>query len=378
MRYTVLVIDDLENVLGLAGLRALAILMFPIKCEGLLEVMRLKAMDLFCGCGGLTVGLKRAKFSVVGAIEKDPLACEAYRMNHPRTRLFEGDICEISPEAVLSELGLDVGELDLLAGCPPCQGFSTIRTKNRGAITDEPMNDLVFEFERYVRAMRPRSIMMENVPGLASDLRSDDVIASLEKLGYRCDIEVFNAAEFGAPQRRKRMILIGSTEFDPRFASASKRRRTVRAVIGKLPSPAVSADPLHNYTSRRSEGVQTLIEMVPRDGGSRTDLPEEMQLDCHRKCDGFKDVYGRMAWDAPSPTITGGCINPSKGRFLHPEEHRAITLREAAMLQGFPANYKLPVKRGRFPLAQLIGNAFPPIFAQKHAAVLREDLMQEN
>ena len=106
-------------------------------------------------------------------------------------------------------------------------------------------------------------------------------------------------------------------------------------------------------------------------------MPPELQLECHKRTDGFKDIYGRMAWSKPSPTITGGCINPSKGRFLHPEEDRAITLREAALLQGFPKSFRFDLSRGRFPTAQMIGNAFPPIFAQKHASKLRE-LLESN
>ena len=108
----------------------------------------------------------------------------------------------------------------------------------------------------------------------------------------------------------------------------------------------------------------SLIRRIPKDGGSRTDLPSSAQLPCHRNFDGFRDIYGRMAWRSQAPTITGGCINPSKGRFVHPEEDRAITLREAALLQGFPVSYEFDLSRGRYPVAQLIGNAFPPKFAE--------------
>lgn len=113
-----------------------------------------------------------------------------------------------------------------------------------------------------------------------------------------------------------------------------------------------------------------IIRKIPKDGGSRGQLGREAQLACHRKCDGFNDIYGRMSWEKPAPTITGGCINPSKGRFLHPEQDRAITLREAALLQGFPRTYKFDMSKGRYPAAQMIGNAFPPAFAARHAKVL--------
>jgi DNA (cytosine-5)-methyltransferase 1 len=115
---------------------------------------------------------------------------------------------------------------------------------------------------------------------------------------------------------------------------------------------------------------------VPKDGGSRTDLPDAMQLACHTRVDGFHDVYGRMAWDRPAPTITGGCINPSKGRFLHPEEDRAITLREAALLQSFPPGHVFSLRRGKYAAAELIGNALPPAFVRRHARPIAEALDQ--
>lgn len=330
------------------------------------------AIDLFSGCGGLTVGLERAGYRVIAAVEFDELACDTYALNHPKTELLRGDISTLNPHDVLETLGLEVGELDLLAGCPPCQGFSTMRTRNGAAHIAEPKNDLVFEFLRFALAMKPKLLMMENVPGLAADERLTEIVSELSAQGYRCKYDVFNAADFGAPQRRRRMILVGSLGKEPMFASPVKRVRTVRGVIGGLPDPEKSRDPLHNYPVRHSSDVLKIIKAIPVDGGSRSSLPRELKLGCHLRSDGFKDVYGRMAWSKPSPTITGGCINPSKGRFIHPVADRAITLREAALLQGFPRDYKFSLKRGRYPAAQMIGNAFPPIFAQKHATVLRE------
>lgn len=219
--------------------------------------------------------------------------------------------------------------------------------------------------------------MMENVPGLAQNDRAQQVMKRLRSAGYRCEVRVFNASDFGAAQRRKRMIMVGVLNGQPAFAEKARRIRTVKGVIGRLPEPNESEDPLHNYQTQRSQYVENLIALIPKDGGGRRDLPEKYQLECHKKCNGFKDVYGRMSWDAPSPTITGGCINPSKGRFLHPEQNRAITLREAAMLQGFPQNYKFSLSRGRYPAAQMIGNAFPPIFAEKHAIAVAKALQTQ-
>ena len=327
----------------------------------------LTAIDLYCGCGGLTLGLRKANFKVIAAVDNDSLSVETYRRNHKRTHIIKDDIRFIDTTALMEKLGIKPGDLDLLAGCPPCQGFSTLRTLNGGRKIDEPMNDLVFEFVRFARAFLPKAIMMENVPALLKDVRLKRIKHELSQLDYSCHAEVMNAENFGVPQRRFRMILIGARGNCPSFAAPVSQRLTVADAIRKYPSPNTTDDPAHNYQPRHTDNVKSLINRIPKDGGSRTDLPEEDQLECHREFDGFKDVYGRMAWNKPAPTITGGCINPSKGRFLHPQADRAITLREAAILQGFPKSYQFDLSRGRFPVAQLIGNAFPPKFAELHA-----------
>ena len=141
--------------------------------------------------------------------------------------------------------------------------------------------------------------------------------------------------------------------------------------IGHLPPAGESGDPPHDMGERRTAAVRRKIELTPADGGSRTDLPDSEQLACHRRCNGFKDIYGRMKWDDVAPTLTTGCFNPSRGRFLHPEEHRNITMREAALLQTFPQTYQLPAELGKTVLARLIGNALPPEFIRRHAEAVR-------
>jgi DNA (cytosine-5)-methyltransferase 1 len=335
---------------------------------------RFKAIDLFAGCGGLTLGLKQSGFEVLAAVESERTAIESYRANHPSTRLWAFDIQELVPEQLKRELGLRTGGLDLLAGCPPCQGFSSMRTLNGARLIQDERNELIFDFLKFAVALKPKTIVMENVPALASDGRNRYVVGRLEQLGYRCKVGVLNAADFGVPQRRRRMILIasrlGSTEFPPRTDS----KVTVRDAIGSLPPPGASGDPIHDYPCDRAPHVLEMIRAIPKDGGSRMDLGKDRQLTCHRKCDGFKDVYGRMTWDEVSPTITSGCINPSKGRFLHPEQDRAITLREASLLQGFTSDYVFPVERGRYPVAALIGNAVPAEFVKRQVSVLTGQL----
>jgi DNA (cytosine-5)-methyltransferase 1 len=325
------------------------------------------AIDLFCGCGGLTLGLKKAGFQVLAGIDNDALSMKTYKANHRRTKAYQGDIKEIPPEMLMEELGISEGEIDLIAGCPPCQGFSTLRTLNGKMNIKDPQNDLIFEFLRFVKIMKPKTIMMENVPGLYDDKRLKKFLKEIKREGYKYSFDVRDARHYGVPQRRRRFVLLAIKGKEISLAEQDVRIQTVKAAIGMMPKPESSNDPLHNYKSRRSEKVQRIIAAIPKDGGSRFDLPEELVLPCHKKTNGFKDVYGRMAWSGPSPTITGGCINPSKGRFLHPEENRAITLREAALLQGFPASYKFDLSQGRFPTAQMIGNAFPPKFAEHQA-----------
>jgi DNA (cytosine-5)-methyltransferase 1 len=335
-----------------------------------------KAIDLFSGCGGLTLGLTQAGFRVVGAIEKDSLAAETYKANHKRVVVWENDISKIPAAEVMRRLKIKRGQLDLLAGCPPCQGFSTMTTLN-GRIGQDKQNDLVFEFLRFVRAMRPKAVMLENVPKLAKNRRFKKLREELQKLGYEINYAVLNAANYGVPQRRRRLILVAGHGKKIPFGSIENHKQTVRKAFAKLGVRA-KKDELHNLPEGRSDKVKRLIREIPHDGGSRLDLGTRRQLKCHKKCNGFKDVYGRMAWDDVSPTITGGCFNPSKGRFLHPIKNRAITLREAALLQTFPADYFFSVERGKCPAAQMIGNALPPEFIRRHAEQIRNHLRPSN
>jgi len=336
------------------------------------------AVDLFCGAGGLTQGLKQAGFRVVGAIEFHPTYADTYAMNHKKTRLITADITTVDPIQFMRDLGLEPGELDLLAGCPPCQGFSTIGTRNRGML-DDPRNELVFEIYRFAKEMLPKTIMMENVPALANDKRLSDLINSLIDLGYNIDVKTLDMSSYNVPQFRRRMILIasriGKVEIHTQIKE-SANTVTVRQTISSLPTVGTSGDALHDYKVRMSQVVAQRIAAIPLDGGSRSALDESLVLKCHKQTTGFKDVYGRMAWDKPAPTITCGCVNPSKGRFLHPEENRAITLREAALLQTFPIDYQFSLDSGRQGVATMIGNALPPKFIEYHAETIKTHIRE--
>ena len=329
------------------------------------------AIDLFSGCGGLTLGLKRAGFEVVAAVEVDERAKQTYAANHRSVRLYHTDIRELSARKVMADLGLKRGDLGLLAGCPPCQGFSRMRTRNGERAARDPRNALVDDFGRFVSDFLPKTVMLENVPGLARHQRFLALRRELKRLGYEDFVDELDSADFGVPQRRRRLILLASRVHSPLPAEPNDRRVTVRQAFAQLALPSSKRDHLHCIAENRSETVRKIISHIPKDGGSRSSLPVELRLGCHAVTNGFHDVYGRMRWDDVAPTITGGCSNPSKGRFLHPSEDRNITLREAAVLQGFPRSYRFLTEHGKEAIALMIGNALPPPFIAAHAKCLR-------
>jgi DNA (cytosine-5)-methyltransferase 1 len=339
------------------------------------------AFDVFSGAGGMTQGLKKAGFIVLGAIENDGLAVKTYLRNHPKVKVWEQDIRKVTGAEILNTLGIERGELDLLAGCPPCQGFSTMRTKNGRKKPKDFRNDLIFDYLRLIRTLKPKTVMLENVPALAKNFRMTRFKKALRDLGYDLNNtpEILNTAHFGVPQRRRRMILLASRVGKIKMPKPEKEIVSVRQAIGKLAEPSKSKDPIHKLGEKRDPWTIELIKNIPANGGSRTDLPKRFQLECHKRYpEGFKDVYGRMSWDDVSPTITGGCVSPSKGRFLHPTQNRAITLREAAILQSFPQYYYFSLDRGKTGVALMIGNALPPRFIQKHAIAVRETIVKYN
>ncbi len=330
--------------------------------------MPYNAIDLFSGCGGMTEGLFQAGYRVVAAVEIDQFAALAYHANNDQRGvcLFQEDIRNVDIGIIQNILN---GEpLHLLAGCPPCQGFSTIRKKNKKRPINDARNKLIWEFVRFVEVLMPLTIMLENVPALAEYTEFKKAVSRLKRLGYDPYFDVLDVANFGVPQRRKRLVMMGSLLGSLLPAAGNSPLTTVRQTIGNLLPPKDSDDPVHHMYPHHTHEVQRRIELTPQDGGSRSDLPEEYTLECHKKDGiGFHDVYGRLAWDKVSATITGGCLNPSKGRFLHPEQNRCISAREAALLQTFPEEYLFPINIPRASIALMIGNALPPAFCRQQA-----------
>ena len=320
-----------------------------------------RSIDLFSGSGGLTAGLRRSGFEVISAVELDPLAVETYRTNHPNTKLLEKDIRDVTAQELLPGRTENV---HLVAGCPPCQGFSRVRRRNRSRSSADRRNWLIDEFQRLVVELLPPAVFLENVPGIENYHRFKAFLASLSALGYQVEWRTVDLHDYGVPQRRRRVVVLAGLGFQIGFPGKARVRRTVRWAIGSFATPEESRNRLHRR-AQHSPAMLERIKAVPKDGGSRCDWPDDLMLACHERFSGFKDVYGRMAWDEPAPTITGGCINASKGRFVHPEEDRAITLFEAAALQSFPRRYYFSLRRGKYPTAEMIGNALPPEFAER-------------
>jgi DNA (cytosine-5)-methyltransferase 1 len=338
--------------------------------------MELLSIDIFSGVGGLSEGMHQADFKTKIAFEIDEIASKAYRLNHPDTTVITRDIRKVSIAEIKRELNGKT--IHLLAGCPPCQGFSSMRRLNRVEPVEDDRNDLVMEFVRLVKGLKPYTIMMENVPALIKyDLFLKAVDILRNELHYKVDYKVVNVKDYGVPQSRRRLVLVGSRIGEIKVAESLNVKATVRQAIGKLPLPENSKDPIHKIFPTHNSMVQKRIELTPKDGGSRKDLPKKYLLKCHEGLNvGFNDVYGRLRWDVHSTTITGGCLNPSKGRFLHPEQNRCISAREAALLQSFPAKYKFPKDIPITKLALLIGNALPPRFSYIQSQNIKEHLVK--
>lgn len=345
-------------------------------------------IDLFAGCGGASLGFKQAGFGLTAAVELNPIASSSYAQNHPEATLLINDLKLLSTHDILEAARLDVGQCTVIMGCPPCQGFSRHRLKGAG-LTD-PRNSLVAVFAELVSTMLPAFFVFENVPGLLRTGESPWYSAKdrLAEAGYQISEGIINVLDYGVPQRRRRFAAVGCrlSKVDIDLPFKTHRRptdtndlppwRTVRDAIGELPplgnGERSSDDPLHFAAIHRDTTLRR-FQCIPHDGGSRSSLPAEMQLKCHREYRGHQDVYGRLYWDRPANTLTGGCIQPSKGRFLHPEQDRALTLREAARLQSFPDDYRFAGNKQQIALQ--IGNAVPPPLAFAIAVRIKEALI---
>lgn len=326
---------------------------------------RIAAIDLFCGVGGLSLGLKQAGIDVVAGIDLDP-ACSFPYTENIGAAFLERDVSVVSADD-LNDLWGDA-EYRLLAGCAPCQPFSSHR---RGADTRAEDNwDLLSHFGRLVQETLPDFVTMENVTRLRRMSVFEDFVETLRELEYSVDFGTLYGPEFGLPQERRRLVLVASRVGPARLPAGDRESfQTVEGTIGRLPELADGerdpSDPLHVARKLSEKNLRRIKASKP--GGTWRDWPEELLAPCHTKPSGasFQAFYGRMRGDRPSPTITTQAYNFGTGRFGHPSQHRSLTLREAAMLQGFPRAYKFvpaDVRPSFVHVGRLIGNAVPPAF----------------
>lgn len=321
-------------------------------------------VDLFCGVGGLTCGLKKAGLDVVAGYDIDEKCKYPYTHNN-HSVFFNKNIEDVTGKEVKKLLrGYDI---KILAGCAPCQPFSS-HQKNKKDRSKHKDWKLLYQFARLVQEVKPHIVSMENVPELENEVVFEHFVQTLRELDYHVTYKVVNAADYGVPQRRKRLLLLASRLKKIDFIPIThKQPKTVRDAIGELPEVKAGAgnmsDSLH-ITSRLSKKNIKRIQHS-RPGGSWKEWPDDLILPCHKKEKGktYTSVYGRMKWDDVSPTITTQFTGYGTGRFGHPEQDRALTLREGAILQSFPADYSFTSPNEPIVIKDIsrqIGNAVPP------------------
>jgi len=334
----------------------------------------IRAVDLFCGVGGLTHGLTRGGIDVVAGYDLDRTCKYAFEANN-KAIFVEKDVAELTAAEIGDRLGDHA--ITLVAGCAPCQPFSTYSRTGRADRSSEDWS-LVANFGRLVQDVQPDLVTMENVPALQDHPVFKEFIQALE--GYAVTYRIVQCATIGVPQTRKRLVLVGSKlgGVAPSLDWPAGDKVTVRQAIATLPALQAGErsdnDPIH-LACRLSE-INLRRIRASRPGGTWREWPVELRATCHRKVTGdtFPAVYGRMEWDQPAPTMTTQCFGYGNGRFGHPEQDRAITLRESAILQTFPNDYQFVNKGDRVKfshLGRLIGNAVPVRLGEKIAQTLR-------
>lgn len=333
--------------------------------------MRFTCVDAFSGAGGLSLGLAQAGFEILYSFDNDQKSIETQKINkkyfkHPAEQL---DIRELDSKKLLKRLGLRKGDLTLFAGGPPCQGFSIQRIGN----DDDDRNNLVFIYMEKVIELSPKFFLLENVPGIAGKRGSEILNQALQiasENGYYIHKQILDAQNFGVPQRRKRLFVIGEKKFNKqkfKFPSKVSKLKTVRDAIFNLPEPPSDGkdhpDFVHHRRDKLSQINLDRIKSLSQ-GQGMDHLPEHLLANCHKigaSKIGHRNVYGRMDWDKVAPTITARFDSFTRGLFGHPEQNRSISLREGALLQSFPKDFVF--SGNKVDIARQIGNAIPPTLA---------------
>lgn len=336
---------------------------------------KIKAIDFFCGGGGMSYGMQKSGIQVLAGIDYEENCRATYEANIKKAKFIKADVFELKEEELEKTLKLKRNDDELLLiGCSPCQFWSIINTdKNKS----QKSKNLLVEFERFVKYFNPGYVVVENVPGVLrkkGESGLEAFINWLESNNYTVHFKVHNTNDYGVPQNRKRFTLIANritkNELEPLKAN---KKLTVRDVIGeengfaKINAGHRDETDFNHSVPNVDELTLRRLKEVKKDGGNRLSFANnpELQLDCFIGRDtSFKDTFGRLWWDRPSPTITTKFFSVSNGRFVHPEENRALSIREGASLQSFPKDYKF-IGTSMGNLARLIGNAVPPEYAKR-------------
>ena len=329
------------------------------------------ALDVFCGAGGLSLGLQNAGITVEAGIDLDPI-CKYPFTKNVGAKFILADIATIPTDALRQFYAS--ARIRVLAGCAPCQPFSGYTSRTR---SNDGRWQLLLHFFRLASELRPEIITVENVPRLSRHPVWQEFINGLNDLGYWVEWRIVDAALYGVPQARQRLVLLASNLGRVEIPSGMIGTKTVRDAIGNL-APVNAGernarDRLHASRSLTSLNLERIRSSKP--AGTWRDWPDELRAACHTRASGrtYPSVYGRMSWDRPSPTITTQFYGFGNGRFGHPEQDRALTLREGAILQSFPRSFKFvkPDEPLNFrAIGRLIGNAVPPRLAQHIGATI--------
>ena len=325
--------------------------------------LKIEAIDLFCGVGGLTYGLRQSGIDVIAGFDNDISCKYAYEKNNHNH--FIADNIVGYDFNKLKKL-YSKNSIKILVGCAPCQPFSSHTRKVKNKQKDNKWN-LILCFLEAVKTINPDIISMENVTGLAKIKIFKEFIESIKKLGYKINYQVVNCADYGLPQNRRRLVLLGTKQGNITFPKKTHSKQnyvTTKQAIGNLPSiksgEVCAIDPLHK--TRKLSPLNLLRIKQSKPNGSWRDWDKSLLPNCYKKDSGqtYGSVYGRMSWDSPSPSITTQFLSYGTGRYGHPKQNRALSLREGALLQTFPKKYDFGKTNSLMTLARHIGNAVPP------------------
>ena len=340
----------------------------------------LKAIDFFCGGGGMTYGLRLAGINVIAGVDFAPECKSTYEDNNPGTKFICSDVTQLSDDYFEKNLKLSMNDDNLIfVGCSPCQYYSIINTSREKAVKSK---DLLREFKRFIAYYNPGYILVENVPGLVT--RNDSILPEfldfLDKKQYKYKWEIVNMSYYGVPQTRKRFSLVASRLGEVTVPKPEKEQSKLCEFIGtehgfsKVEAGHIDRTDFMHSVAKLSQKNLKRLRKTPHNGGGRIAWKddEELQLPCYIGKDTyFRDVYGRLRWKTPSSTITTNFVKISSGRFGHPEEDRGLSIREGATLQTFPKTYIFKAQ-SLGANARLIGNAVPPEYARRLGILLNE------